>query len=380
MLTLRGAAVLISITVSVAVSQSFGRFTYSVLLTDIRSDLGLSNTIAGSLGSANLAGYLAGSLVVSLVVGRLGLNNVATTGLVLVTAGLGLLAWSPNVGIVAAGLVLTGFMAAGVWVTAPALATAELGDDNRASAIGVIFAGVGTGMILSSWLDTMYEWRTVYRIEAAIAVAAVILSLLLKRRTPDGVTGRLGVGAIRSIPGWQSLLVAYGLFGAGLALVITFLVALLEDDAGYSSASATTAFLVVAVGSIVGGPLYGRILDRAGRRIGLVTAFASMAASTIVIATGHRPGATVAAFVFGTSFVGVPIAVAAKVGDHTTGQTFSAAFGVATLVFGVGMTIGPQLGGSLADATGSFRPAFAIAAGVALIGGILIATNEQTLA
>ncbi|MEC8828746.1 MAG: YbfB/YjiJ family MFS transporter, partial [Actinomycetota bacterium] len=59
--------------VATAVSQSFGRFTYSVLYTEIRDDLGLSNTAAGGIGSLNLIGYLLGSLVVAFAVGRLGL-------------------------------------------------------------------------------------------------------------------------------------------------------------------------------------------------------------------------------------------------------------------------------------------------------------------
>ena len=46
----KGVAVLVTVTIAVAVSQSFGRFSYSVLLTDIRADLGISNTIAGTLG------------------------------------------------------------------------------------------------------------------------------------------------------------------------------------------------------------------------------------------------------------------------------------------------------------------------------------------
>src|SRR5690606_8223031 len=39
------------------VAQSFGRFAFGVLLPAIRSDLGLSNTVGGSLGTANVAAY-----------------------------------------------------------------------------------------------------------------------------------------------------------------------------------------------------------------------------------------------------------------------------------------------------------------------------------
>ena len=119
---------LAAVTLATAVSQSFGRFTYSLLFTDVRDDLGVSNTVAGAIGSANLVAYLLGSLVVSVVVGRWGLATVSHVGLVGVVVGLGFLAWGPGVAVVATALVLTGFAAAGVWVTAPAIATGLVGE------------------------------------------------------------------------------------------------------------------------------------------------------------------------------------------------------------------------------------------------------------
>lgn len=371
MLTARGVAVLAIVSAAVAVSQSFGRFTYSVLLTDIRDDLGVSNTIAGTLGSANLAAYLFGSLVVSLVVGRLGVVRIAQLGLASVTVGLALLAWGDNGLVVAVGLVITGLTAAGVWVTAPALATAQLGPERRASAIGLTSLGVGAGMVIASYLDTVVEWREVYRIEVVIALVTLAASLLVIRGTETYAPQRIGLDAIRGVPGWRPLLAAYGAYGATIALVITFLVALLEDDAGYSSSRATAAFTTLAIGSVIGGPLFGHITDRFGRRFGLASSFALLSAMSLVIATGHRPAATMAAFVFGASFTGGPVAVGARIADHTDGSRFGAAYGMATLVFGIGLSLGPQLGGALADWTGSFRPAFVIASAAALSGAWL---------
>ena len=122
------------------------------------------------------------------------------------------------------------------------------------------------------------------------------------------------------------------------------------------------------------------ITDRYGRTIGLTSSFIVMTLATGVIATGHRPGASIGAFVFGWAFAGVPISVAARITDHTAGDDFGAAYGVATLVFGVGLTIGPQASGWLADLTGSFRPAFVIVAGIAAAGAVIAGriTPEMT--
>lgn len=361
------------VTLATGVSQSFGRFTYGLLLTDVRTDLTISNTVAGTLGSANLAAYLAGSLIVSLVVGRLGLRTVSRTGIVVVTAGLIVLASGASPLLVALGLVMTGLGAAGVWVTAPGLAIAELGPERRATAIGVVTAGVGLGMVSASYLDAVMDWRGVYRVEAAVAVVvAVLVSTILRRPVP--ALGRRvgGLTAIRQVPGWRPLLWSYGVYATALAIVATFMVALLEEDAGYAPTEAAVAFSLLGVGTVAGGPLFGPIADRFGRSIALGGALGTMMVAATVIASGHRPGAALAAFGFGTAFTGVPVSVGARIGDFVEGDRFGAAYGVATLAFGAGLTVGPQLGGALSDLTGSFRPAFAVATGCVLLAVALV--------
>mgnify|MGYP002630417875 CR=1 FL=1 len=365
---MRNVAVLVTVALSTAASQSFGRFTYAVLLTDIRDELGLSNTLAGSLGSANLAAYLVGTLVVSLVLGRRGLVTVARFGLGGVAVGLGALAWSPNAAVVTGGLLLTGFAASGVWITAPALAAAELSAERRGVAIGMVGAGLGIGIILAAWFDHLVSWRGVYRLEALLTVVTLVLLVSLVGSLPVSTTPTSGLATIRGIPGWKPLLGLYGLFALGMSLVMTFTVALLEDDAGYSPSRAAFAFSLIGVATLAGGPLAGMVADRYGRRTALGVAFALMAVSASIIATGHRPGATIAAFGFGLAFTAVPVAVSARIVDFAQGEDFGAAFGVATLAFGLGLMIGPQLGGALSDASGSFRAAFAVAV-VAALGG-----------
>ena len=49
-------------------------------------------------------------------------------------------------------------------------------------------------------------------------------------------------------------------------------------------------------------------------------------------------------------------------------ERFGAAYSTATLAFGAGLLVGPQLGGILADRTDSFRPVFVVVIGCALGG------------
>ena len=62
------------------VAQSFGRFAFGVVLPAIRDELGLSNTIAGTLTTVNVGAYLVGTLVVAWATGRYRLLPVMRLG------------------------------------------------------------------------------------------------------------------------------------------------------------------------------------------------------------------------------------------------------------------------------------------------------------
>ena len=365
--------------VATAVSQSFGRFTYSVLYTEIRDDLELSNTAAGGIGSLNLIGYLLGSLVVAFAVGRLGLARTAKYGLGGVVAGLALLGWAPATAAVVCALFLTGISAAGVWVAAPGLATTVLGPARRGVAAGWVSAGVGAGFVMACVFDVaMANWQSVYRIETLIGVACLIL-LSLTVRDSSSITPSDGLSpkALKQIPGWLNLCTTYGIFAVGASLAMTFTVAFLEENAGYKAHSASLIYALIGVGMVVGACLMGGLCDRIGRNSVQMASLAVMAACCATIASSHPLGTTIATMVFGVAFTGVTVAVTAKVSQHLDAEAFGAAYAVVTIVFGAGLAVGPQLGGAIADSTGSFRPALILAAICAALGFVLTVRDRR---
>jgi MFS family permease len=66
--------------------------------------------------------------------------------------------------------------------------------------------------------------------------------------------------------------------------------------------------------------------------------------------------------------------LAAHLADWLDPRRFAAAFGAVTLVFGLAQLVGPQLGGWIADRTGSFSTAFLVAAAAALGAAFASAT------
>ena len=394
----RRIGTLLTLAASAAVSQSFGRFTYSLLFADLRDGFSLSNTVAGALGSLNLLLYVMGSLVVALTVGRTGLSGAVRIGLVGNVVGLALLAWSPNVGVAAFALALTGFCAAGVWVGTPGLAAELLGPERRGAAAGWMTGGVGSGMVAAAAIDSLLSGadgsvstaaadlshaRSVYRVELVIG-AAVLIALAIAVHKWSRTPGRTGFGGARAalakIPRAGQLITAYTLHAFVVTTVLTFIVDHLEGYADiFSARDAAIAFSSIGIGSIAGGPIFGRSADRLGRRrtvtIGFCVSMVSIVFMTAypLLEVGGQALAWGSAFVFGTAFTGIIASIAARVSDNLSGDEFGAAYGVATILFGLGLAAGPQLGGATADWFDSFGPAFGLAvaacvAGIALTG------------
>ena len=362
-----------ALVIATAVSQSFGRFTYSVLYIEIRDDFGLSNTVSGGIGSINLVGYLIGSLAVALTIGRLGLIKTVKCGVAGVVIGLILLSWAPNSLTAVLALFLTGFAAAGVWITTPALATNILGPDRRGLAIGWVTTGVGLGFFAACIFDAVItDWRAVYGLEAIIGIAAFGLLALTITSSPDApISSGLSPNNLRQVPSWLSLCMIYGLFAIGVSLAMTFSAALLEEDAGFKERSASLMFALIGLGLALGGPTMGWLSDRIGRNSAQLVSFAFLTISCALIATGHPVAAPISTLLFGAAFTGVVVNVTAQVSGHLSAEAFGAAYAVLTIVFGAGLAIGPQLGGIIADSSGSFRPSLVLASCFAAAGLLL---------
>jgi MFS family permease len=378
----RGPRVLIPVVVlAAAVAQGFGRFGYALLLPAVNADLVHSYAVAGLLGTLNLIAYLAGTMLVSLTAGRLAPAVSVRGGLLLTTAGLSVLAVAPSVPALMAGMVLAGFGGAMIWVPAPGIAGSAVRASRRGLAIGLAGSGVGVGVMASSGLTALVHavagpgaWRPVWGIEAVVSafVAATAAWLLRPRVAP--VSGPVRISALRAVPGWIGSTLSYGGYGLAVAVYMTFLVAAYEHDAGFGAVHASAVFALVGVCITAGGILLGRWSDSVGRRAAMVWAYVGMTAAILLVPVGAEPWAVLSASVFGLAMSGAPAVLAAHLADTLDPRRFAAAFGAVTLVFGLAQLVGPQLGGWIADRTGSFSTAFLVAAGAALGAAVASAT------
>jgi MFS family permease len=354
------------------VAQGFGRFGYALLLPAVNADLVHSYVVAGLLGTLNLTAYLAGALLISLTADRLAPATAVRRGLLLTTAGLTVLALAPSVPVLVVGMVLSGFGGAMIWVPAPGIAGAAVGVARRGLAIGLTGSGVGLGVMASSALTVGVHavagpgaWRPVWAVEAVLSALVAVAAARWLRPRAAPVSGPVRISALRAVPGWIGSTLSYGGYGLAIAIYMTFLVSAYQDDAGFATGHAAAVFALAGTAITAGGVLIGRWSDRVGRRAAMTWAYAAMTGAILLVPVGAEPWAVVSAVVFGLAMSGAPAVLAAHLADSLDPRRFAAAFGAVTLVFGLAQLVGPQLGGWIAERTGSFTPAFLVAAAAA---------------
>jgi len=135
--------VVLLVALGAAMAQAFGRFTYSVLLPAVRDDLDTSNTVAGLLGTANVAAYLLGTLLIIRATASVRLLTIMRIGLGLSLSGLAVASVAPNGFVLALGLVVMGLGGACIWIPSPAIAATGVPVERRGLAVGMIGAGIG---------------------------------------------------------------------------------------------------------------------------------------------------------------------------------------------------------------------------------------------
>src|SRR6266478_8828877 len=116
------AGLILILSLAPTVGLGIGRFAYSLVLPDMRDALGWSYSAAGFMNTINAAGYLAGALMASKLIGRYGLSAAARWGTLACVVSLALCAISGNFVILSFARLLAGLGAAAGFIAGGALA------------------------------------------------------------------------------------------------------------------------------------------------------------------------------------------------------------------------------------------------------------------
>ena len=374
------AAIVIPLTT--IVSHTFGRSTYPLLLPAIKDDVLETNTVAGVGGTIIFLAYLLGVIVVTAVAGRFEPMAILRGGLVCSIVGLALLGVATSVGVVYAGLFLSSAGGAGIWITAPGLASDEVRPERRGLVIGFLTASVGLGTSLLALgtraartaADDPSLWRPVYLVEAGVAAVILVAVVVLVRSRSTSATGKgISLSALRQLADWRRITVAYMTFGAIAAGYSSFLAEVMEEDGGLTRAQVADVYVLMGFASLLAAPFMGWVSDRVGRRQAKTAVMVALMVGAGVVAIGDRWSIVVSVLLIGGMWASYPTLTATYVRDHLDARAFGSAYGTMTIFYALSAVGAPAAVGVLADARGDFTLAYlAIAALAAMGAGILL--------
>ena len=376
-----------TVLLSCFVAQSFARFSFGLLLPAMKADLGVSYGLAGWLGTINLAGYLVGTIATSFASLRVPSHRLMQFGVVLSTIGISVLAATRSTPLLLVGMALGGLGGAATWIPAPAISASAFPPEKRGFAMGFTSAGIGTGIVLvtigttvaRNVLDKPGLWRPIWLTEAIVGVIVSALSFFVLKPVPLTPGSPPKISVLRQVPGWWAPTSAYACFGLGYVLFATFVVAALEQDAGFARGHASQVFALMGAGNAVGALTVGKISDRIGRRTTMIASFSAAGIGCFAVLIGAEPFVSLATFGYGIGMSGAVVSIASHLGDHVRPQEFSAAFGVVTASFAVTQTVGPRLGGWMADHQGNFSAVFVLAGVLWGVGALLASGLPRTV-
>ena len=371
------------------------RFAFGMVLPGIAAELALDYREQGMLGASYFLGYLVVVAIMPWLAPRTGLSRLCSCGLLVVSSGLCVMAFSTSFIVLSSSYFAVGLGSGMAFVAAMSLPSQWFFSSHRARSAGVALAGAGIGILVSGMLvphveptGSMAAWRVIWSGFALANLLFALAALCLLRDSPAdlglepyGVRGPLDTrlpeqsrAGIRSL-NWSLLLrlgAIYAVFGAAGITYATFIVTAMIDGFGLTEAKAGALWSVVGALSIFSGAIFGYVSDRFGRRAGMVVVMLLQAIAYVLVASRLGISALyVSIALFGLTAWSMPSIIAAAAGDYLGVENAATGFAILTLIYAIGQVIGPGTAGYIAEYTGGFAATFAIAAGLNLMAVLM---------
>jgi MFS family permease len=367
--------------------DGFDVMIYSMVVSAVMADFGISKIVGGTLGSLTLLGSAAGGVLFGTIADRRGrragiIGSVLTYSLFTAACGLAQTVWQ-----LALFRLVLGLGMGGAWTTGAALVSESWPDRHRGKAVGVMQSawsiGYGSAAVAAAIVLPRYGWRPMF----FIGVLPALVAFWVHSRVEEPpiwtdsharTHSQESLSVIFTEPYRRvtvaiimlsfSTLYAYWAFNFWVPAYLSLPV----EQSGVGLPPGEVAALLVAmnVGGWFGYVLYGYVSDRVGRRRSFVAYL--IAAALLVFAYGQARSAfvllalgPVVAFFSTGYFSGFGALIAelypTTVRAAATGFTFN--------IGRVGSALAPLLIASLAQTRG-FSVAFATTS-VALVLGAL---------
>ncbi len=367
----------------IAVCYGLARFAYGLFVPAFGSEFGLDATAAGAIASGSYAAYCVAVVVATVATSRWGPRVVVVAAGLAATVGTGLVAVAPDLGVLAAGVLIGG---SSTGLASPPLAAAvsrSVPADRADRVQTVINAGTGLGVVVSGPVALLVsdDWRWAWAVFCAIAVLVTIAGAVTvpgrhhPRRPGTGPGHRSGAPATDRPstrwrrPGLARLLLAAVALGLASSAVWVFARDVVIAVGGVTPFTATLMWIVLGAAGTV-AVLTGDLVARIGLRRAWSGGMLLLAAATATIglAPGSPPAILCAAAVFGGAYIALS-GVLLLWGTRLYPDAPAFGVGAPFLLLALGQAVAAPAIGLLSDVTTS-AAAFCTAALLAVLGAL----------
>lgn len=359
---------------TLAVVMGVGRFYYTPMLPLMQRDYGFGSDIAGLIASANFAGYLAGSLLVSFVTSRpmrLRAFRWAATASVVTTLAMG---FGHDLALWLVLRTISGVASAFAMISAAGIIAEALAKIEQEARLGWVFGGVGSGIAASGLLVHLaspYLGSASLWVAAGLLSAALLPVLLIEVRDRPLAEKPRHAHRIRRVPrplAFWPLFVNYSCEGLGYSVFATFIVAIVKSRPGLE-AMGDWVWIIAGLAGLPSCLLWTAAAERIGFARALTFAYLAQIVGVLLPAASNAGWAALAgAVLFGGTFMGITV-LTLPLGRHGLGGR---GFAVLTAGFGLGQMIGPLAAGYLVAGPAGFDLALAASAAVLGFGVIFL--------
>lgn len=380
----------LALSLGAAISLGLSRFSYALLLPPMRSDLGWSYLLSGSMNTGNAFGYFLGALITPALMRRCGAQTALVGGAILAGLFMMLSGLVVDANLLIAQRVLAGIASAFIFISGGVLAArlSLLHPDRAGLLIGIYYGGTGVGIVLSALLvpvvlaaanahGAAHAWQWAWIALGAVCLLAT-LAMALPSAHIDGAPAPASAhGNFRPRP-FAFGLAGYLMFGVGYIGYMTFVIALLKEQ-GMGAGTITLFYSALGLAVIASSRIWARMLDRfkGGQSMAILNGL--LGAATILPAVTSAPLLVFASgLMFGAIFLSVVAATTALVRHNLPPHAWSSGISAFTTVFALGQIIGPSVIGWIADGPGGLQRGLIFSA-LALFAGAVLASRQRAL-
>jgi MFS family permease len=243
----------------------------------------------------------------------------------------------------------------------------------RSMALGIAVSGIGVGTLVvaplaAALIDDM-GWRSTYRLFALASVVSLVTCALVASKPPRATPPAVAIEVDEARnPAFVVLYVSGLLLSLALFLVFIFITPFAEDH-GVGHVAAAALIGVVGASSVVGRLALGGLADRLGSLRTYRACFLVMGLSYVIwLVTTTYPWLLTFAVIFGVAYGGFIALSPAVMADIFGTAAMGRLVGIQYTSAGIGALVGPPLAGLAVDGTGTYRWAIGGAMALALAG------------